>query len=270
MTRAFLICFAIAIFGLLPASNTRAQNYGNVVSVSVIEGGKTQNGTVLAALHLKLADGWKTYWRAPGDAGIPPSFSWTGSRNIRNVQITWPTPEVFHQYGMRSIGYQNQLVLPLEITPADPSAPVKVKGRMDLGVCLDVCIPSTVRFNETVMSDAARSPTIAAALAARPFTAQEAGVRRVTCSIRPTENGVEVTAKISMPSAGSVEEAVVEPGAPEIWASDPTTKRSGDVLTLTSTLVHVDGGAFGLDRSDLRFTILGNRHAVDIRGCDAG
>ncbi|MEM9552608.1 MAG: protein-disulfide reductase DsbD domain-containing protein, partial [Pseudomonadota bacterium] len=77
----------------------------DVVQVEVLDGGETAHGTVMTALRLTLADGWKTYWRAPGDAGIPPSFNWRGSRNVGEVAITWPTPQVFNDYGMRSIGY---------------------------------------------------------------------------------------------------------------------------------------------------------------------
>lgn len=238
--------------------------------LDVVEGGRTERGTVMAALRLRLAPGWKTYWRAPGDAGIPPQISWQGSRNIRAVAVHWPAPEVFTQYGLRSVGYEDQLVLPVEITPKDAAAPVHMKGRMDIGVCEDVCLPSTLHFDDPVSPDAARSPVIAAAMASRPFSAAQAGVTTATCTLRPVNNGLELTARITMPSAGTPEEAVVEPGNPEIWASDPDTSRAGDVLTLTSTLIHVDGGTFALDRSALRFTVLGDRHAVDIRGCTSG
>ena len=58
--------------------------------MEILDGGMTARGTYMAALHLTLSDGWKTYWRAPGDAGIPPRLDWRGSRNLGDVAITWP------------------------------------------------------------------------------------------------------------------------------------------------------------------------------------
>jgi DsbC/DsbD-like thiol-disulfide interchange protein len=76
-----------------------------------------ENGGHMAAVELQLAPGWKTYWRSPGDAGIPPSFDWSGSENVKSVRLHWPAPEVFEANGMQTIGYHERLVLPVEITP---------------------------------------------------------------------------------------------------------------------------------------------------------
>lgn len=96
-------------------------DWDQVVTLEVLDGGATAQGRYIGALHLRLEDGWKTYWRAPGDAGIPPQFSWQGSSNIADLSITWPTPEVFETSGYRTIGYHDELVLPVEITPKTPA-----------------------------------------------------------------------------------------------------------------------------------------------------
>ncbi len=243
---------------------------GDIVRVEVLEGGMTRDGTYQAALRLTLADGWKTYWRAPGDAGIPPSFNWRGSQNVAATSFSWPTPDVFDQNGMRSIGYENELVLPIEVTPATSGQPVRLKGRMDIGICSDVCVPSSVRFDHNLDRNAERSPAIAAALADRPFSEREAGVQSAQCRITPTEGGLQLEARIVMPSAGGTEVAVIEPGNPKVWASEPVTSRSGNTLTARSDLVHVEKGAYVIDRSAVRITVLGRDHAVDIKGCAAG
>ena len=66
------------------------------VSVEVLQGWELADGRRVAAIKLSLEDGWKTYWRAPGDSGIPPLFSWKGARNIGQMQITWPQPKVVY------------------------------------------------------------------------------------------------------------------------------------------------------------------------------
>ena len=98
----------------------------------MLHGWVNSDGTRTAALHLDLAPGWKTYWRAPGDAGIPPRFDWRGSSNVGTVAITWPTPSVFDQNGMRSVGYEDVLTIPLRIEPRTPGEPVRLRAKMGM------------------------------------------------------------------------------------------------------------------------------------------
>lgn len=242
----------------------------DLVQIEVLDGGLTAHGTYQAALHLTLSEGWKTYWRAPGDSGIPPQFDWRDSRNLGDVTITWPTPHVFDQDGLRSIGYKNQLVLPVEITPAKPDRPVRLSGEMEFGLCKDVCIPARLDFDRRLNAQAPRNPSIAAALAERPFSASEAGVRSSTCHLSPTSVGMRIEAHIAMPSAGGTEVVVIEPGDPQLWATQTQTTRRGNTLVATSDLSHMSGDAFALNRSLVRITVLGQRHAVDITGCTPG
>ena len=251
----------------LPAS---AQVAGPVAELDILDGGRTAKGTYLGAVRVTLQDGWKTYWRAPGDAGIPPEFDWGRSKNVGNVAITWPAPAVFDQNGLQSIGYKDQLVLPVEITPRNPEKPVRLKGTMDLGVCNDVCIPEQLKFDHTLDAQAGRNPTIAAALAQRPYSEQEASVSHASCHLSPTSDGMRIEARVTMPSAGGREVAVIEPGNPALWASQTQTKRTGNTLVATSEVINAAGGPFALNRSDIRITVLGANHAVDIQGCSAG
>lgn len=260
---ALTACFAFAA----PAS---AQGLDGVVQLDILDGGRTTNGTYLGALRLTLKDGWKTYWRAPGDAGIPPEFDWSGSGNVGDVSITWPAPDIFNQNGLQSIGYEDQLVLPVEITPRNPAKPVRLRGEMDLGVCKDVCIPERLGFDHTLDAEAGRNPAIAAALAQRPFSAREAQVRQASCHLSATQDGMQIEARVTMPSAGGREVAVIEPGNPVLWASQPETERRGDTLIARSEIISASGEPFALDRSEIRITVLGSEHAVDIQGCTAG
>lgn len=242
----------------------------NLVRIEVLDGGSTARGTHMAALRLTLSDGWKTYWRAPGGAGIPPSFDWRGSHNLRDVAITWPAPEVFRANGLRTIGYKHQLVLPVEVTPVREGQPVRLRGRIEFGLCSDVCIPGSLDFDQQLDPKSGRNPAIAAALAQRPYSAQEAGVRAATCRISPGADGLRVEARIDMPSAGGEEIAVIEPGAPGIWATEAQTRRQGGTLIVSTDMISETGAAFALNRSNIRITVLGALHSVDILGCDAG
>ena len=267
MIRTSLSAIAISACFAQPAI---ARDTAPVV-IEVMQGWELADGRRVAALRLTLADGWKTYWRAPGDSGIPPQFSWNGARNIGDLQITWPQPKVFHDDGTRSIGYKGQLVIPLHISPKRDGKPIRLKGRMDIGVCSDICAPYTLKF-DTTLEATGRTPTpsIASAMASAPYSAAEAGVQAATCQITPTDEGLQIEARITMPSAGGREEAVIEPGQDAIWVSEPKTRRSGGQIIAVSQMYHSAGPAFSINRSDVRITILGSSHSVDIRGCSAG
>ena len=112
---------ALTLVAALPA---HALTQDDVVSARLLSGWQTDRGTHMAALELALAPGWKTYWRAPGDAGIPPSFDFSASTNLKSVRFHWPRPAVFDLNGMQTIGYHDHLVLPIEVTPEDPAQPV--------------------------------------------------------------------------------------------------------------------------------------------------
>ncbi|MBJ6371261.1 protein-disulfide reductase DsbD domain-containing protein [Sedimentitalea arenosa] len=270
MNRIAALLAVVAAVSLSPTGLRAQVAMDDLVRVHVLDGGQTGSGTYMSALRLVLSDGWKTYWRAPGDAGIPPQFDWSGSSNIGKVSYHWPTPHVFDQNGVQSIGYDRQLVLPVEVTPRDPSQPVRLKGTVEIGLCKDVCIPGTLTVDHTLDAKAGRHPAIAAAMAQRPYSRGEAGVSAATCRLSPTSDGMRIEARITMPSSGGTEVAVIEPGSALIWASPAETRRQGNVLFAASDLVHVKNGPLALDRSAIRITVLGKRHAVDIVGCSPG
>lgn len=263
VSAAFLTTTAVPAFA--------QDDFDDPVSYEVLQGWDLPNGTRVAALRLTLAPGWKTYWRSPGDAGIPPHFDWSLARNLGNVDITWPTPKVFEDNGLRSIGYSGQLVIPMHVTPARVGKTVRLRGTMAMGVCSDICVPYEIDFNTLLDApEAGPTPAIVGALADVPYSAREAEVRGATCSLRPTEQGMQIEARVTLPHTGGQEFAVIETGTPGLWISEARTRREGNTLVATSDMVHPNGGAFGIERSDVRITILGGNYAVDVQGCAAG
>lgn len=238
----------------------------------ILPGWVRSDGTRMAAIKITLAPGWKTYWRAPGDAGIPPQFDWSGSANLRgNVGIIWPTPKVQKQNGMRTIGYSDQVVLPITLAPRRSGKPVKLRATLDIGVCKDICVPYQLKLKAT-LDGASTTPTpaIASALAARPYGAAEAGVTSATCALRPNADGLEIETRITFPAMGGQEVVVIEPGQPGIWMSETDTTRRGNVLTATGDLVPYDNKPLVIDRSNVVITVLGKNQAVEIKGCTPG
>ena len=98
--------------------------------------------SIPAGLHIRLPDGWKTYWRSPGEAGLPPAVDWTGSGNTADVRFDWPAPHRFTLFGIDTFGYAEEVVFPLWVTPQQAGEAVSLSGRLDLLVCSDICIPA--------------------------------------------------------------------------------------------------------------------------------
>lgn len=256
-------------FALTLAAPALATTQDDVLQAQVRPGWQMENGGRMAALDLALAPGWKTYWRSPGDAGIPPSFDWSGSENVKSVRLYWPVPSVFQTNGMQSIGYHERLVLPVEITPADPSKPIRVRVRMELGICEDICIPAALDLAAELSAPGAPDSSITAALESRPATAQEAGVTRVACRVDPIKDGLRLTARLGLPDPGLPEVVAFETADREIWVAGAVTERRGGELVAITELVPPNGAPFALDLSQVTLTVLAASGAVEVKGCPA-
>jgi DsbC/DsbD-like thiol-disulfide interchange protein len=103
----------------------------------------SRSGTVLlGGIAFQLAPGWKTYWRTPGDSGVPPRFDFSKSENIEAVTVLWPAPAKFDDgAGGHSLGYKNQIVLPLRIVAKNADKPVTLRAGINYAVCEKLCIP---------------------------------------------------------------------------------------------------------------------------------
>jgi DsbC/DsbD-like thiol-disulfide interchange protein len=105
------------------------------------------NAPIRAGVEIQLKPGWKTYWRYPGDAGVPPRFDWSGSENLASVEVKWPAPVRFvDESGSKSIGYHGDILFPLIVRPLDPARPVRLKLKLDFAVCEKLCVPADAQM----------------------------------------------------------------------------------------------------------------------------
>ncbi|KAJ56126.1 hypothetical protein ACMU_10245 [Actibacterium mucosum KCTC 23349] len=254
---------------VMPAQAQNGHGFDNVVSAQLLPGWVQPDGSVMAGLRLTLEPGWKTYWRAPGDAGIPPQFDFSGSDNLRAMRVFWPRPEVQDQNGMRTLGYSDVVVLPITFVPRNSGQPLRLRGALELGVCQDVCVPVSLQVAGQLPGQGGES-SIRAALSARPETARSAGVGRVVCEARPISDGMHLTARIPIGQLGQGEIAVFELNDPSVWISEARVTREGNVLVAEAEMVPPTAAPFAIDRSQVRITVLTDNRAVDIKGCVGG
>jgi len=245
------------------ASPALATTQDDVLSARLLPGWRMEGGHYMAAIELTLAPGWKTYWRAPGDVGIPPRFDWQGSGNLKGAAFHWPAPEVIQSGGMVTLGYHQRLVLPVEITPQAAGA-VQVALAMDLGVCNDICMPAHLDFHAVLEGPGASDASIHEALTLVPAPSRAA----LTCAVEPIDDGLRLTARI--PLSGVEPFVIFETGDPKVWVSVAETRVEGGDLVSSAELVPPDGAPFALDRSGVTVTVLGAGKPIEIKGCPAG
>lgn len=172
---------AMALAALVPAAGepARAQDASawvrdNYSAARLLAGTRMGSDRVLiGGIEIKPQPGWKTYWRAPGDSGVPPRFDFSRSENIATVTVLWPAPVKFADgAGGFSIGYLGGVILPLRVVPKDAAKPVVLRADVNYAVCEKLCVPvdasAEIAF---AMASGSQDAALAAALASVPTPA---------------------------------------------------------------------------------------------------
>jgi DsbC/DsbD-like thiol-disulfide interchange protein len=169
---------ALAVLACLASQRAGAQDVSPWISdshsaVRLIAGSRS-GGVLLGGIGFQLQPGWKTYWRTPGDSGVPPRIDFAKSDNVESVKILWPVPMKFPDgAGGISFGYQNQLTLPLRIIAKSPDKPVTLRATINYAVCEKLCIPVEAQAELAFVSVASTEDSaIAAALETVPKPAK--------------------------------------------------------------------------------------------------
>jgi len=126
--------------------------------IRLIAGWGDQKG-LRAGLQIRLDEGWKTYWRSPGETGIPTQIDWSGSKNTRSLVLHHPIPYRIDAYGYQSLVYKNQVVLPVRFEKSQAGKPVHIKAIVDYAVCKNICVPLhaelSLELDESLKTNAA-------------------------------------------------------------------------------------------------------------------
>lgn len=122
------------------ATNSKLRLFGGTA--------KTTDGEQLVAgIQLRMDDGWKTYWRNPGDSGVPPQFNWSGSTNLKDAKVLYPAPYRFADANSTAIGYSGEVIFPVKLIPERPGEPIELKLSFDFGLCKSLCIPNAAKLS---------------------------------------------------------------------------------------------------------------------------
>jgi len=261
-----LILAALMALTFTPAQ-AQVPDLDELVQLKVLPGWRLSNGNHMMGVQFTLAPGWKTYWRNPGDAGIPAEFNLTRSKNLSDFTMYWPVPKIYNDYGVRTIGYKGSVIFPLELAPRKSSAPINVRGSVNLGVCAEVCIPVDLNFTVSLPVDATTpDPQIGAALANQPAIAGN----NFKCDARPSKTGIILNTSLRQPKLGEDEVLVIEVEGTDLWVAETTLLRKRAVVSGKTKIINVAGNGISFARDSVRLTLLSNGGAVQALGCAKG
>lgn len=133
--------------------------------VAVENGVAPEAGSVSAGLVVEMEPGWKTYWRTPGEVGLPPELDWSASDNVQEAELLFPAPTRFTAFDIENFGYGDRVVFPIRIALDRPGQPARLHMQARLLVCEDICIPEDFTLTLALPAGAGIDPDAAAMLA---------------------------------------------------------------------------------------------------------
>jgi len=263
-----IMILLVLLFNIVGSSVFSQSPIIGLKSVDIIRGWRQSDGIHIAAINIKLEDGWKTYWRVPGIGGIAPILNWEKSKNIRNISQIWPTPNIYNEYGSQTIGYKDELLLPLRIQPIDKKQPIHLSITIDFGICSDVCVPIQTTIEERLPERTSiGKKNILDTLEKAILSGNKSPFKIVKCNIVPIKEGFEVNAffeglaSFDKDILGVVEYPVKQNG----WINQKASLISSNQLSIHATVYNKSINF--INRSDLTLTIFTKNKAFEFDGC---
>jgi len=194
MVRMLTILALLLSAGPLAAAETAWQDVAPGVRVRLIASNVlTPDGKTHAALEIDMPPSVKTYWRIPGETGIPTEVDWSGSRGIGSGRVVWPFPTRDDAEGYVDYVYYGPTVLPMEL--AVDEAQAMLSASVLMGICSDICMPVTVGFElplDFAAADRGQGLRIRQALAASPVGWDGAEPAIAAVSLAPDARALQV------------------------------------------------------------------------------
>jgi DsbC/DsbD-like thiol-disulfide interchange protein len=141
-----ILGIAVGEAALAAVTNSSPWVVSNSSKVRLVSGTVDLDDTpaLVAGVQLRMDPGWKTYWKNPGDSGVPPSFDWSGSKNLKQAELLYPAPHSFADASGTAIGYEDEVVFPVKLTPEREGEPIELKLAFSYGLCKNLCVPNDV------------------------------------------------------------------------------------------------------------------------------
>ncbi len=216
-----------------PVASDWYRGFNNQARLTAGQASRDGQTAIYAGVDLSMPGGWKTYWRSPGDAGgVPPDFDWNGSENLASATVLYPAPHRIHDKAGDVVGYKNAVLFPVLITPKDPGKPVTLHGKLEYGVCKDICIPAEAELQLVIPPDVGASAELTDVLARVPGQHARAGVdpSLATWHLDRSSGKPKLVLDVASAALESADTFVEAPGGVYVPLPKRTADRSGKAV----------------------------------------
>lgn len=267
---SFFATIALVAMVQTVAAGTSAWDGDAKSGVRLIAGSNNSEsaGSVLrAGVEIRLATGWKTYWRYPGDSGVPPHFDFEKSDNVKSVNLAWPAPQRMDDVEGVTIGYKNAVVFPLKIEPKDTGKPVVLRLKLDYAVCEKLCIPAQGQAELAIKSGSAETNGILAAFEKKVPHANPLGAN-TPFSIKAfhrDDSTKPARVVVDVASPGGAPVTLFAEGPASDWALPIPEKTEGAPAGLQRFSFALDGMPPGktADGANIKLTAVSGQDAIE-------
>lgn len=219
-------------------------------------------------LQIKLEPGWWTYWRSPGDAGLPVQVDWAGSENLAEASLLWPAPERHTLLGIETFGYQGEVLLPVMARPEKPGQPIKLRAAVDYLVCEKICVPAHA---ELALDLPAGAPTASPFVdlvdrwrAKVPGDGKAAGLAVERVSLIDGGTGAQLAVRVAAREPLTAPELIVEGPAGLRFARPRVELQSGGAV-LVSAVEAGKGTPDVVLRDGVTLTVIDGARALELK-----
>ena len=164
-----------------------------------------RNGTITALVQIELKDGWKTYWRYPGDAGMAPEFDFSGSTNLRLKSISYPVPDIGHDEAGRFVGYHQPVSFVVELDKPGETAPSVIDLKALVGMCDAICIPFMAEFKLPLDPAVPEGEEFSALMLAQSALPEKPRADFAVRSLMKSSDGKSFVAEVTIPDEKDVQ-----------------------------------------------------------------
>ncbi len=251
-----LAALCVSCIGLQPVqAQEQPKGFGDTVAAVRLGGEpRLEHGAYRAAVIVTMPSGSHTYWKEPGDAGVPPIFVFTGSSNVAKAEVLFPVPARLREDGLEAFGYVDRVAFPILVTPANPGKPTTLHLDMSYAVCDRICMPGHATGDLVLpIGSAADASAVAAAFAAVPTSLSPAEVSQL--AVTPIAGAPQPSWTLAWHGERAVTDVFADapegfafdthPGPPGTWtlvASQSAADAKSTHVPVSLTLASPQGG----------------------------
>ncbi|MDB5550799.1 MAG: cytochrome biosis protein [Rhizobium sp.] len=247
--KAFLFVALAALIWLPPAAQAAMSGWADSEGgrMRLVAISQPRNGAILALLQIEPKPGWKTYWRDPGDAGMPPQLDFTGSTNLVLRWIDFPVPEIGMDDGGRFVGYHRPVSLIVEFAKPLPDAPSTINLNAIVGICEKVCLPFMASFSVPLTPGQPEGEEFMQVQLAQSALPEKPGKDFVIRNLHLSPDSSAIKAEVTVPNAEAPQVAIMAPRGLRIGKME--------IDTGTDRVAHIRIPVIGGDKAHVDGTI---------------